>query len=155
MTVFEKLHKQPLRELDLTHYCLVSTHDLVKDAVQKMQETNSNCAFVTQDGKLMGIFTDRDVLQKVANKTGVWEQAITTVMTPNPQVARSDYSIATALKIMNDHHVRNLPVVSHSGEIEGNFTHHAFIRFLADYFPTEIYNRPSDASRTAAHRHGA
>lgn len=154
MTILQDLQKEPVSQLDLTHYCTVSSGSLVKDTVQKMQETESKCVFVVEDDKLRGIFTDRDVLQKVVNKPEAWEKPIQEVMTPDPQVVRSDYSIVTALKLMDEYHVRNLPVISSSGEILGNFTHHAFINYVAEHFPVEIYNRPPTSS-VARHRHGA
>ncbi len=155
MSIFEELHNHPLQQLDLGHYCRVSVHDSVQDVVQQMQVSNSNCAFVMDNDALVGIFTDRDVLQKVATHNELWSQPVSNVMTPDPVVARSDYSIATALKLMDEHHVRNLPVLTPEGSVAGNFTHHAFMRYLADYFPTDIYNRPSEARRTTRHRHGA
>lgn len=155
MTILQELHEEPISQLDLSHYCTVSGQSSVKETVEKMQETKTHCAFVIEDDKLIGIFTDRDVLQKVVNKPEALEKSIQEVMTPNPRLAHSDYSIVTALKMMDEHHVRNLPVVSSSGEIIGNFTHHAFINFLADNFPADIYNRPPTSSPIARHRHGA
>jgi len=55
---------------------------------------------------------------------------------------------------MNEHRVRNLPVLDDTGKVIGNLTHYALIKFLADQFPESVYNLPPDPNRTAGHRVG-
>lgn len=155
MSFFEELHNHFLHELDLSHYCEVSPRDSVASVIETMQTTNQNCALVVEQGRLAGIFTDRDVLLKVATQSEATQQPIQNVMTADPITARTDYSIAMALKVMDEHHIRNLPVLAADGSLVGNFTHHAFIRYLADHFPTDIYNRPAPSTPTSQSRYGA
>ncbi len=103
-----------------------------------------------RDGRLVGIFTDRDILRKVVEHPETWDQPIATVMTPNPRTLDEKATAAEALALMNQLHVRNVPVVRSNGEVVGNFTPYAIVRFLADTFPVTIYNRPPTPSVAGA-----
>src|SRR5688500_3165305 len=43
----------------------------IRDAIDAMNEEHTGCALVERNGKLAGIFTERDVLTKVAGKTSI------------------------------------------------------------------------------------
>ena len=76
-------------------------------------------------------------------------------MTSNPQVLTVDDTVSEALSLMSGGHYRNVPVLSESGQIVGNLSQHAVIRFLTDHFPREIYNLPPDPELIPRTREGA
>ena len=97
-----------------------------------------------QGNALIGIFTDRDVLRKVVNNPESWGKSIDDVMTPNPTVVELDCPADEALTMMDAGNFRNVPVVDPDGKVRGNVSYYAFIKFLADHFPQEVYNLPPD-----------
>ena len=101
-----------------------------------------NVALITDDGRLIGIFTDRDVLRKVAGNADILDEAIDTVMTRDPITVSPETSAADALKLMDEHHFRNLPAVDANGVVIGDMTHQAVIHYLAARYPQEVLNRP-------------
>jgi CBS domain-containing protein len=83
----------------------------VLDAVARMRTGRLDCLLVTDAGRLVGIFTDRDAVLKVAGRTGAG-RTIGEVMTPDPVVLRHDDPIAVAIHKMAVGGFRHVPVVA-------------------------------------------
>ncbi len=134
------LQEAPLARLDLTHFIVVQIGISVKTTVEKMRAENRHCALIMDKRKLVGIFTDRDILHKVVDNRDTWERPIDDVMTPAPLTATLNSRADMALALMNYHHFRNAPVLrDNDGAPVGNLTHYAIIKFLAQcLFPDEF-----------------
>ncbi len=145
---------EKITHLDLSEYTVVASSMSVRDVIHKMRTERHNCAFVLKGGKLVGIFTDRDVLKSVVDRPEVWDGPIDAVMTHGPEVIGSDKPVGDAMNIMETSQVRNIPVQSPDGTIIGNLTHFALIRYLADHFPREVYNLPPEPDQFGEERHG-
>ncbi|MFO1096185.1 MAG: CBS domain-containing protein [Planctomycetaceae bacterium] len=66
---------------------------------------------VTDGGNLVGIFTERDVLNRVLPAPGQLDRPLSEFMTATPETLRTADSIAFALHTMSVHGLRHLPVV--------------------------------------------
>ncbi|MBA2380985.1 MAG: CBS domain-containing protein [Chloroflexi bacterium] len=82
----------------------------VNDAIRTMHDKAIDCVLVTDDGRLVGIFTDRDAVVKVAGLAREARQ-ISTVMTRDPVVLRHDETIAVAINKMAVGGFRHIPIV--------------------------------------------
>ncbi len=142
MSLEQELKKEQVAHLDLTGFCLVAADTAVQDALNQMRNQQVNVCMVTAGEQLVGIFTDRDVLSRVATQQGVLSQPIETVMTTNHITVTPETSAAAALWLMDAKGIRNLPVVEADGRILGAMTHQAVIRYLAARYPIEVQNRP-------------
>lgn len=81
------------------------------DAVTRMKDAHVGCALVIDNGKLVGIFTERDVLNKLAGKRAVAPNTpVKELMSPNPDTLRETDSVATALSRMSLGRYRNIPI---------------------------------------------
>jgi len=80
------------------------------EAIQQMHETGSDCVLVTDGGRLVGIFTDRDAVLKVAGRSP-GPCPLRTVMTPDPVVLRHDDPIAVAINKMAVGGFRHIPII--------------------------------------------
>lgn len=138
------LIREKIMHLDLQEFLTVEQGTPVQQVVAMMRRQRSNCALVLDGSTLTGIFTDRDVLKKVVASPDTWAQPIETVMTPAPATVAPQDSAEKALAMMKEGQFRNVPVLDEQGAIRGNVSHYAFIKFLADHFPQEIYNLPPD-----------
>ena len=84
----------------------------VFEAIKLMAEKNIGALLVLSDGKLVGLFTERDYARKIAlqgkssKETCVREIFTGVVITVKP----SD-SVEDCMKLMTEHRVRHLPVV--------------------------------------------
>ena len=90
----------------------VSPESTVHDALVLMAAKNTGSVLVTENDKLVGIFTERDYARKVnlkgrsSNTTAIKE-----VMTANPFTVAMDTTIEQCMALMPGKKVRHLPVV--------------------------------------------
>lgn len=82
----------------------------VNEVIDQMKQARLGCALVLEDGRLLGIFTERDLLTKLAGKTSSRTAAVREFMSPDPEVLRETDSIATALNKMSMGRYRHIPV---------------------------------------------
>jgi signal-transduction protein with cAMP-binding, CBS, and nucleotidyltransferase domain len=155
MNLEKDLQYEQVVHLDVSDYTQVKLGTSVKDTVGQMRRENNNCAIVIQHGNLVGIFTERDLLTRVIGSTEAWEGPIDDVMTTSPTSVMTNDPAYSALEIMDKNHCRNVPVVDQDGTVIGNLTHYAIIKYLADRFPSTIYNLPPESDRITDHRDGA
>ena len=155
MSLEYDLRQEQVIHLNLTEFTEVKIGASVRTTIEKMRQENHNCAFITDQGKLVGIFTDRDILRKVVDVPDSWDRPIETVMTTNPFTVNSTDPADTALNLMNEKHVRNVPVLDSAGAVIGNLTHYAIVKYLADRFPESVYNLPPEPDRVVRNRDGA
>jgi CBS domain-containing protein len=154
-SVESQLLTEPVHQLELTEYCIVTADTSVRDTVERMRLKRQNCAIVIGKGThIVGILTDRDVLKRVVTSPETWDQPVEALMTPSPQTIVVEATTGEALHMMNEGHYRNVPVVNARGVIVGNVTHYAIIKHLTDHFPEAVYNLPPDPTNYAQDREG-
>jgi len=90
----------------------VSPEMTVEAAVAQMHATGSDCVLVLDGADLVGIFTDRDAVVKVADRP-LGDLRIRDFMTPDPVVLRHDDPIAVAIHKMAVGGFRHIPIVEH------------------------------------------
>jgi CBS domain-containing protein len=82
----------------------------VLDAIRTMRDHNAEAVLVADDGHLVGIFTERDALLKVAGKSIDGVQ-VEDVMKRDPVVLRPHDSVAVAIHKMAVGSFRHIPLV--------------------------------------------
>jgi len=84
----------------------------VSEAARLMKKTGVGAVMVVEDGKLVGVFTERDALFRViAEGRDVQTTRLVDVMTRDPQTIHPDKPFAHALHIMYEGGFRHVPVV--------------------------------------------
>lgn len=84
----------------------------VTDCVKRMNELRIGAMLVMDNGKLVGIFTERDAMTRVLG--GGLDPATTkvsSVMTNDPVCVSTSTSLEEALSIVNSRRIRHLPVI--------------------------------------------
>ena len=89
---------------------LVDVNASVDDAIARMQRESIDCLLVTDRGALVGIFTDRDAILKVAGQASTG-RTIGEVMTADPVILRSGDPVAVAIHKMAVGGFRHVPIV--------------------------------------------
>lgn len=81
------------------------------EVVRKMKATRLGCALVIENGKLVGIFTERDLLNKLTGKNASSQNiAVRELMSANPETLQESDSVANALNKMSMGRYRHIPV---------------------------------------------
>ena len=103
------------------------------EAIRTMRERKIGCLLVTdREGKLCGIFTERDVLYKVAGKgMDLAAESVGRYMTHDPEVIRGDQLLASALQRMMVGDLRHLPLVDAEGRPDKILSSRDIIDYLA------------------------
>lgn len=119
----------------------------VRDAVERMVRQHRAAVVVVDDeGRLIGIFTERDVLIRVL---GEGRDPATTqlgaVMTPRPEALTAGDRICFAVNRMSTAGFRTIPLVDPEGRPIGIITVNDVVKWLAEVFPEAVLNlRPGD-----------
>jgi CBS domain-containing protein len=91
----------------------ISADSSVYEALEKLEDKNLGSLVVLEDnGKLDGIFTERDYARKVILKgRSSRETRVRDIMTEDPIYVTPDTKIDECMKIMSDKNIRHLPVM--------------------------------------------
>jgi CBS domain-containing protein len=119
----------------------------VTEAVSNMMAHRRAAVLVVgDDGRLQGIFTERDVLTRVvAQGRAPQTTHVADVMTRDPDTLAVTDRVAYAVNQMSVAGYRTLPLVSADRRPVGVVTVAHFIRWMADLFPEAVLNlRPGD-----------
>jgi CBS domain-containing protein len=84
----------------------------VRQGARLMTERKIGAILVVQQGKVIGVFTERDLMARVVAK-GLDPSGtpVSQVMTPDPLSIGPDTTVTEALAMMTDYRLRHLPVV--------------------------------------------
>lgn len=122
---------------------IVEVKASIADAIARMNGGHVGCALVVRDGKLAGIFTERDVLRKVAgSKLDLTTTPVEQVMTPNPDTLPATASIAFALREMSVEGYRHIPLVNADGSPVGVVSVRDIVTWLVEFLPASVLNLP-------------
>lgn len=147
MSLKEELESEVVGHLDLSEYCRSESGTAVRDVLKLMQQNRSAVCLVFQHDKLAGIFTERDIIRKVALQPASLDEAVDRVMTVNPVTIPNSATAAEALWLMHEKHIRNLPVTETDNKIVGDMTYKSVIQYLAARYPIEVINRPPQPTK--------
>ena len=114
----------------------------LKQAIKLMQERPSGYIVIAEKNKVVGIFTEVDVARRILGSQVDWNRPIRDFMTPKPMVLSPDDSVLQAIKLMGENRFYHIPLVDQNDELTGVISVRTLIRFLAAFYPTEVYNLP-------------
>jgi CBS domain-containing protein len=81
------------------------------EVIKKMNAAGLGCALILEDGKLVGIFTERDLLNKLTGKNASSPNtAVKELMSADPETLDESDSVATALNKMSMGRYRHIPI---------------------------------------------
>jgi CBS domain-containing protein len=104
----------------------------VIDAVEKMAKYKVGSVVIIDNGKVLGIITERDIINLVASKKDLNEK-LELHMTKNPITIYFDENLEKAIQIMKEKNIRHLPVVNKEGKLIGMISSRDIIRVSLEY----------------------
>ena len=120
----------------------VTSQTSLRDALVQMRAHGGDAILIKDDGRLAGILTERDVLQRVLGASVDESEPVANFMTSEPKTLSADASLLDAMQAMETGHYRNLPLTEPDGTVVGLLRQQDLIGFIAEAFPQEILNLP-------------
>ena len=142
-TLSDESLKVPLQSLSLKRAVVVDVGSSIKKCIEKMQARHIGCLLVIKDKKYCGIFTERDVLLKVAGSDLNLETAkIDDVMTPDPVQLEMEDTIETALRLMVKGGYRHICIVDENDHPVSLVSIKYIVSYIVEFFPQDVLNLP-------------
>jgi len=104
----------------------------VRDVLKLLTQHSVGCVVVVQDGKLAGVFSERDALLKLGTDASrLGGRPVSEFMTANPKTLGADAKIAFAVRHMDQGGFRHLPIVNDANEPLGVVSVRDILRYVA------------------------
>jgi CBS domain-containing protein len=97
----------------------VAPEDTLGEVADRMIAVNASAVAVKDHGRLIGILTERDMLQAMAARVHTSEARVRQWMTADPITAPPDTDVDEAARIMLENGFRHLAVVDDAGRVTG------------------------------------
>lgn len=124
MTLKYLLQSKPSKMITCRTTCMVA------DAVTVMDGHNVGSILVLDDDeKLVGIFTERDIMHCFVKNISFKDVNMEKIMTPNPITFDSSTEISFAIGVMSEKKIRHLPVTE-DGKIVGIVSYRDLVSYL-------------------------
>ena len=145
----DSLERELISALRLGPAITVRDDATLQDAVDNLQHHHIGCVLVAgPDGTLEGIFTERDLLNRVAGKKLDWSECrVSDFMTRDPETLRPDDRIVWALNLMHMGGYRHVPLVDEQNHPVGVISVKDIVEFIVELMPGAILNLPPDPHR--------
>lgn len=119
----------------------VSSGDNVGDVIRTMAEKNIGCVIVKENGDILGIFTERDILMCHAKGISLNNEIVKDVMTKNPLTFDEATDVSVALTVMCGKNIRYL-LVATDDKVDGVISFRDIIRYFMPeicYLAEQVY----------------
>jgi len=136
--------QEPLSALRLQRPICISPEAPVGDAIRLMNEKRIGALMVTTDSRLVGIFTERDVLKKVVGGGISTEARVREVMTPEPCCLHEDAAIVYALKLMHEGGFRHVPLLDDDSRPVAIASVKDVVEYVVGLFAKELATAPPE-----------
>ena len=103
----------------------------VREAVQRMAERRVGAILVVEDDKLVGIFSERDAMQRVlAAGLDSGSTPLSAVCTHQPRAVARTAPVKECVELVKKHGVRHVPVVDEEGRPVGILSSRDFLSYV-------------------------
>jgi CBS domain-containing protein len=146
--------EQSLRHLEVLALALqpplaLDRSTRVGDVIKAMRDRGLGYALITQDDRLAGIFTERDVLLSVLDNAETLSQPVSKHMTAQPICVSESDPVWQAVVRMHEGGFRQLPVVDSGSRVVGCVRHKDVAEYLVDHFADHVLTLPPDPEQRA------
>lgn len=144
--------KRRIRELlPLPSAFVLGQGATVGEALALMRDKQISCVLVVEQGRLVGVFTERDVVMKVAGTPlEVGQVPLQDVMQSDPECLELDDALIDALHQMHLGEYRHIPVVDEQGRPTALVSMQIIVDALIAGLPQEMLNLPPSPAHSAA-----
>jgi CBS domain-containing protein len=128
------LAEEPISEIQSTPCVQVGKQASIRDAIEALDKSKVSSLLVVDGNKLVGIFTERDVLEQVAGQfPQMANSPVVEVMTPNPTVVYESDPVGTAVAAIAVAGHRHVPVLRIDGTVMGLVSPRRVLSYLEQH----------------------
>ncbi len=128
------LREQLVTAIQTQPYASISPETTVGAALKRLASEHISCLLIEQDRRLVGVFSDRDFLSRVALEyEKLVDEPVQRVMTSNPVFVYETDSAAAALCVMAVSGFRHVPVVDLEQKPVGIISPQRVTQFLREF----------------------
>jgi CBS domain-containing protein len=153
--ISEDIFERPVQELKRRPWLTMESDAMVSDATAQMVAKSIGSVLVTEDDRLAGIVTERDLMVQMVQKP--FDPRITALgelMTREVATLRPEDTVARAIYKMSQGGYRRLPLVDTERRPVGMVSVRDIVDYLAVLFPHKILTVPPDPSKIPPTREG-
>jgi CBS domain-containing protein len=137
-----RARQDSVTQLETDDFFCVRPDTPLSEAIEQMKRDEGGCVIVCEEASgIVGIFTERDLLNKIVGQQVDMNSAISEWMSPAVETLTTDATIGDAVNVMNDKSYRNIPLVK-DGQLIGSISVFDIITYLAESYPKETMNLP-------------
>ena len=120
----------------------------LKEALDLMHRERAGYIVIAdQHLKVIGMFTEREVLMNVMKKGVDLNDPMSKHMRTDVHTLKKSDSVQAALDAMNEFSIRHIPLVDEFGQMNGVLSIRTIVNFLSELFPKEVFNLPPKADQ--------
>ena len=127
--------------LETDDYVCIQPSTSLSEAIERMREDEGGCAIICEEARIVGIFTERDLMTKIIGNQVDMSSPVSQWMTTTVETLTPAATIGDAVRVMNEKGHRNIPVVK-DGQLVGSISVFDVITYLAESYPKETMNLP-------------
>lgn len=116
---FSENARRRCREIMTGNVKTASRQMTLREVARLMRDGDMGAVPVVENGKLVGIVTDRDIVVRAIAEGRDAQTKIGDVMTTEIFSAKEDDFVFEAIRLMGDKQVRRIPVINEAGELSG------------------------------------
>lgn len=147
--------QRPLLELADDAFVAVDEGATYEEVLGRLRDAHAGSLVVTKGGRVSGVFTERDVLNKCVLEGLRPGTPVRELMTGSPVTLPVTATVADAVQLMHERRIRNVPLLDEGGAPRGLLTVGRVIRFLAYAFSAEVVNLPPRPGQVSDESEGA
>ena len=140
----EAILSSPIRALEPRPAVCVRENTTIQDAIELMLDREIGAVLVERDGRPVGIFTERDVLQRVTTSGIDPGRPVSEVMTEHPETLGLEDGIAFALNRMIVGGFRHIPIIDDAGAPLAVLSLREVVAFIVSLLPGRVLNLPPE-----------
>ena len=115
----------------------------LQESLDLMHSEKSGYVVIADEhSKLLGIFTEREVLMNVLQPGVSLSEPVEKHMRKDMHPLKKTDTVGQALEFMNKFSIRHVPLLDDFEQVNGILSIRTIVSFLSELFPTGVFNLP-------------
>lgn len=142
-----RARQDSVMRMDTDDFVCIAPSTPLAEAIDLMKKDEGGCAIVCDDaGRVLGIFTERDLLTKIVGEPVNLSAPVSDWMSPVVATLTPEDTVGDVVRVMNEKSYRNIPLVN-DGKLVGSISVFDVISYLAESYPKTTMNLPPNTEQ--------